>query len=139
MVLPSRPEASNQALYHSCETDHGVSHIPNALASKSLTLSMQRVQNRALHNAVRDTDDRNKTTVELHTQFQMETLNVRLHNRLIKTWNKIQELNEELCNQTELANNNNIRDHNRWPELDMSVYRTPIPPPPPRRTQCTFI
>ena len=29
--------------------------IPNALASKSLTLQMQRVQNRALHNAVRDT------------------------------------------------------------------------------------
>ena len=91
--------------------------IPNALASKSLTLNMQRVQNRALRNAVRDTDDRNKTTEELHNQFQMEMLNVRLHNRLIKTWNKIQELNEELYDQTELANNNNIRDHNWWPRV----------------------
>ena len=54
--------------------------IPNASASKSLTLSMQRVQNRALHNAVRDTDDRNKTIEELHNQFQMEMLNIRLHN-----------------------------------------------------------
>ena len=40
--------------------------IPNALASKSLTLNMQSVQNRALRNAVRDTDDRNKTIEELH-------------------------------------------------------------------------
>ena len=58
--------------------------ITNALASKSLTLQMQRVQNRALRNVVRDTDDWYKTVEELHNQFQIETLNVRLYNRLNK-------------------------------------------------------
>ena len=66
--------------------------IPNALTSKSLTLQMQRVQNRALRNAVKDTDVRYKTVEELHNRFQIETLNVRLYNRLIKPRNKIQEL-----------------------------------------------
>ena len=44
--------------------------IPNALASKSLTMQMQRVQNRALHNVVRDTDDLYKTAEELIIYFR---------------------------------------------------------------------
>ena len=91
--------------------------IPNALASKSLTLQMQRVQNRALHNAVRNTEDRYKTVEELHNLSQIEPLNVRLYNRLQKTWNKIQELDAELYDHTEMANNNNIRDHSWWPRV----------------------
>ena len=86
--------------------------IPNALASKFLTMQMQRVQNRALHNAVRDTEDRYKTVEELVNLFKIELLNVHLYNRLQKTWNKIQELHVELYDQTEMANNNNIRNHN---------------------------
>ena len=58
----------------------------------------------------------------------METLNVRLHSRLIKTWNKIQELNEELYYQTELANNNNISDHNWWPRVGHAYVQDPPDP-----------
>ena len=102
--------------------------IPNALASKSLTLQMQRVQNRALHNAVRNTEDRYKTVEELHNLFQIEPLNIRLYNRLQKTWNKIQELDVELCDQTEVANNNNIRDHSWWPRVGHAYVQDPPDP-----------
>ena len=52
--------------------------IPNALASKSLTLKMQRVQNRALQYAVKGTDDRHKTIKQLHEMFEIDALNVSL-------------------------------------------------------------
>ena len=102
--------------------------IPNALASKSLTLQMQRVQNRALPNAVRNTEDRYKTVEELHNLFQIEPLNVRLYNRLQKTWNKIQELDVELYDQTEMTNNNNIRDHSWWPRVGHAYVQDPPDP-----------
>ena len=102
--------------------------IPNALASKSHTLQMQRVQNRALHNAVRDTEDWYKTVEELHNLFQIEPLNVRLYNRLQKTWNTIQELDVELYDQTEMANNNNIRDHNCWTRVGHEYVQDPPDP-----------
>ena len=102
--------------------------IPNALASKSLTLQMQRVQNRALYNAVRNTEDRYKTVEELHNLFQIEPLNVRLYNRLQKTWNKIQELDAELYDNTEMANNNNIRDHSWWPRVGHAYLQDPPDP-----------
>ena len=62
--------------------------IPNALASKSLTLQMQREQNRALRYAVKETDDQNKTIEQMHTLFGIDALNVRLHHRMFKTWHK---------------------------------------------------
>ena len=73
---------------------------------------MQRVQNRALRYAVRDTDDRHKTIEQLHNMLDIEALNVRLHNRMSKTWHKIQEIDEELYDATEQANNDDTRDHN---------------------------
>ena len=102
--------------------------IPNALASKSLTLQMQRVQNRALRNAVRNTEDRYKTVEELHNLFQIEPLNVRLYNRLQKTWNKIQDLDAVLYDNTEMANNNNIRDHKWWPRVGRVYVQDPPDP-----------
>ena len=72
---------------------------------------MQRVQNRALRYAVRDTEDRDKTIEQLHTLFGIDALNVRLHHRMSKTWHKIQEIDEVLYDATEHANNDNARDH----------------------------
>ena len=85
--------------------------IPNALASRSLTLKMQRVQNKALKYAVRSTDDWDKNIEQLHTLFGIDAINVRLHHRLTKTWNKVQEIDEALYDATEHANNDNVRDH----------------------------
>ena len=44
--------------------------------------------------------------------FGIEALNVHRHNRMSKTRHKIQELDEELYDATELANNDNTRDRN---------------------------
>ena len=102
--------------------------VPNALASRSLTLQMQRVQNRALRNAVNDTDDRDKTIEQLHALFGIDALNVRLHHRMSKTWHKIQEIDEALYDATELANNDNTRDHNWWPKVGrVYVFDPPEP------------
>ena len=59
--------------------------IPNALASNSLKLKMQRIQNSALRNAVRGTEDSHMTVEQLHEKFRLETMNVRLYNRMTKT------------------------------------------------------
>ena len=102
--------------------------IPNALATKSLTLKMQRVQNRALRYAVKGTDDRHKTIEQLHEMFEIDALNVRLYNRLIKTWHKIQDINEDLFDATAEANNEDTRDHYWWPRVGR-VYAGDPPEP----------
>ena len=102
--------------------------IPNALASNSLKLKMQRIQNSALCNAVRGTEDSHMTVVQLHEKFGLETMNVRLYNRMTKTWNKIQDLNEDLYNITEEANNEGIRDHNWWPRVGRAYVADPPEP-----------
>ena len=102
--------------------------IPNALASKFLTLKMQRVQNRALQYAVKGTDDRHKTIEQLHEMFEIDALNVRLYNRMMKTWHKIQELDEDLYNAMEQANNEDTRDHNWWPRVGRAYIMDPPEP-----------
>ena len=84
------------------------SPIPNALASKSLTLKMQRVQNRALWYAVKGTDDRHKTIEQL-----------------IKTWHKI---NEDLYDAMAEANNEDTRDHYWWPRVGRAYAGNPPEP-----------
>ena len=102
--------------------------IPKALTSNSLKLKMQSVQNSALPNAVRGAEDSHMTIEQLHEKFGLETMNVRLYNRMTKTWNKIQGLNEELYNITEEANNEYIRDHNWWPRVDGAYVADPLEP-----------
>ena len=72
---------------------------------------MQRVQNRALKNAAKDTDNKHLTIEQLQHTYGLEAINVRLYNRMMKTWHKIQDLNAELYDETEQANKNKIQDH----------------------------
>ena len=102
--------------------------IPNALASNSLKLKMQHAQNTALRNAVRGTEDSHMTVEQLHEKFGLETMNVRLCNRMTKTWNKIQGLNEELYDITEEANNDGMRDHNWWLRVGRAYVADPPEP-----------
>ena len=102
--------------------------IPNALASNSLKLKMQCVQNSAQRNAVRVTEDSHMTVEQLHEKFGLETMNVRLYNRMTKTWNKIQDLNEDLYNITEEANNEGMRDHCWWPRVGRAYVADPQNP-----------
>ena len=102
--------------------------IPNALASNSLKLNMQRIQNLALCNAVRGTEDSHMTVEQLHEKFGLETMNVRLYYRITKTWNKIQALNEDLYNITKAANNEGVRQHNWWPRVGRAYVADPPEP-----------
>ena len=102
--------------------------IPNALASKSQKLQMQRIQNRALKYAARDTENRHLTVEQLHHTYGLEAINVRLYNRMMKTWHKVHDLNEELYNETEEANNNNVRDHCWWPRVGKAYVADPPEP-----------
>ena len=52
--------------------------VPIALASKSNISKMQIVQNMALKQAVRDTEDRFMTLEDIHEKYEMEAMNVRL-------------------------------------------------------------
>ena len=102
--------------------------IPNALASKSLTLKMQRVQNRALWYAVKGTDDRHKTIEQLHEMFEIDAWNVHLYNRLMKTWHKIQDINEDLYDTPAESNNEDTRDRYWWPRVGRAYAGDPPEP-----------
>ena len=89
--------------------------IPIALASKTSHLKMQKVQNAALKQAVRGTDDRHLTVQDIHEKYNVDAINVRLAARLDKTWCKIEEKQQELHERSTQANNNGTRDHAWWP------------------------
>ena len=89
---------------------------------------MQRVQNRVLCHTVRDIDDRHKTMEQLHSMFGIEALNICLHNRMSKTWHRIQELDKELYDATAQANNDDTRDRNCRPR-EGRAYITDPPEP----------
>ena len=59
--------------------------IPVALASRASIMKMQRVQNGALKQAVKGTDDRHLTIKEIHEKYKVDAINVRLAARLAKT------------------------------------------------------
>ena len=102
--------------------------IPNALALKFQKLQMQRVQNRALKNAARDTDNRHLTIEQLHHTYGLEVINVRLYNRMMKTCHKIYDLSEDIYNEMEEANNNIIMDHYWWPRVGKANVADPPEP-----------
>ena len=64
----------------------------------------------------------------MHEKFGLEAMNVRLYNRMTKTWNKIQGLNEELYDTTGGANNDGMRDHNWWPRVGRAYVTDPPEP-----------
>ena len=89
--------------------------IPIALSSKNNIRKMQVVQNRALRQAVKGTDDNHLTIKEIHEKYGIEAVNVRLSTRLAKLWQKIERTQPDLHQRTMDANDNGLRDHAWWP------------------------
>ena len=102
--------------------------IPMTLATKMHIMKMQRVQNKALKQAVRDTDDRHMTIKNIHEKYGVETINVRLAARLTKTWNKIELNHPDLYQKSTAANNNGLRDHYWWPRAGRKASLDPPEP-----------
>ena len=102
--------------------------IPIALASRTIVIKMQRVQNKELKMAVRDTEDRYATLKDIHEKYGIEAMNVRLAARLSKTWNKLEEKHRELYERSTAAKDNRIRDHAWWPRAGRVATQDPIEP-----------
>ena len=66
--------------------------IPTHALSKTQTLILQRVQNKALRFATDTRYPYNHTTEELHNTHKIKPLNIRIHNKAQKIWNTIQRL-----------------------------------------------
>ena len=91
--------------------------VPIALASKMNISKMQIVQNMALKQAVRDTEDRFMTLEDIHEKYEMEAINVRLATRLAELWSKFELTHPELYKKTLDANDVGLRDHYWWPRV----------------------
>ena len=85
--------------------------------SRTNMVTMQVLQNRALKMGVNGTPDQQKTIRELHEQFNVETINLRLYNRLQKSWNKIEELDPDLYAVSGQTAREGGRDHYWWPSV----------------------
>ena len=86
-----------------------------SLASNTSFMKMQKVQNRALKQTVKETADRNMTIKDIHEKFGIEAINVRLSTRLAKLWNKLELSHPDLHQRSIAANDNDLRDHFWWP------------------------
>ena len=73
--------------------------IPNAIASRTNMLKMQRVQNKNLRNISRYTDNSDKNAEELHDSYNMEPLNIRFYRAANKLWSKLEQKEQQLCNR----------------------------------------
>ena len=89
---------------------------------------MQVLQNRALKMAVRGTSDQQKTIKDLHEQFNIESINTRLYNRLQKAWNKIKEIDPDLYAESEQTAREGRRDHYWWPSVGKTYNDNPPEP-----------
>ena len=98
--------------------------------SNTDTLTLQRMQNKALRFATRD-ENTTYTTEELHINTNTQPINIKLHNRGQNTKSKlVNTLQDETYIQL-TTNNENTNQHNwfRKPILHISK-----PPPEPKYT-----
>ena len=86
------------------------------------------MQNRTLKMAVRGTQDQQKTIKDLHKQFNIETINTRLCNRLQKAWNKIKEIDPDLYAESEQTAREGGRDHYWWLSVGKTYNGNPPDP-----------
>ena len=103
--------------------------VPIALASKTQLLNIQRIQNKNLKIATRN-DERyeNKTTQEIHEEFNIEAMNVRLYDRMIKLWNKVEAKDIAIYDRSMNMNRDDLRDHSWWPRTALKyIDETPNP------------
>ena len=70
----------------------------------------------------------NKNTEESHRELNLEAMNVRLYDRLIKLWSKFEQKENDIYNRTMQLNQRNEVDHLWWPRAGR--YAAALPPAP---------
>ena len=90
--------------------------MPSCVMSRTNRSKIQKCQNdiirRYIHGNV-DEDVRNANIDEKHTRYKIEPVNTRMHRRAKKTWERLREVDETICNKSMEANvERNRKDHN---------------------------
>lgn len=104
--------------------------IPICITSRHNKLIWQRHQNVTLRNAERERlwEDDPPSIQELHQEHHLEAVNVRLFRLANNTWGKLQVLDPELIQESNILNNLQGKDHTWWPRIGKYL-RTPEPEP----------
>ena len=94
--------------------------VPICTSSKSNKKMLQQYQNVTIRNSIKGSaEDRDKTIEELHEQFNIEAINVRLHKRANSTWERVARVNPALIENSKLESLNRERkDHLYWPRIE---------------------
>ena len=89
-----------------------------SLTSKTNKLQLQRIQNYCIKDITKtNPEDRDLNIRQLHEKYEMEALNIRLHNRTKKCWDKLSEIQPDLCNTSLELNELPFGEHSWWPRL----------------------
>ena len=84
-------------------------------------MKFQRLQNKAIKYAIQN-DDEDLSIEEAHIKYKTEAINVRLHRRGKKTWNKLENFEPDLTERSLLESEDNTRkDHYWWARLATSL------------------
>ena len=102
--------------------------IPNCIASPTNTLKMQRIQNKAIKFINRYSEDQ-LTIEESHIRYKLDPMNIRLHKRANKCWDRFCINQEELAERSRMASEErDNRDHFWWRRISPYV-DSPQPEP----------
>ena len=104
-------------------------NIPMCIKSRKNKENIQQFQNGTLRPYTRSQEDDNSLTIqELHDKYKLEAINVHMHRRANKAWDKLRALNEELVERSMIEDQRQTRDHYWWSRI--SPYINGVPPEP---------
>ena len=78
-------------------------NVPSCVMSRTNRNKIQKCQNNTIRRYIHvnvDEKARNENIEELHTRYKIEPVNTRMHRRAKKTWEKLQEIDETLCDKS---------------------------------------
>ena len=91
--------------------------VPCCIASKENKMKMQRIQNRGI-KFINEYGQAELNIEEIHQNFKIDGINVRLHTRLTKSWEKFTRIETELAERSTTENDDNeTKDHYWWRRL----------------------
>ena len=91
--------------------------VPCCIASKENKMKMQRIQNRGI-KFINKHGQAELNIEEIHQNFKIDAINVRLHTRLTKSWEKFTRIETELAERSTTENDDNeTKDHYWWRRL----------------------
>ena len=92
-------------------------NTPMCVTSKTNKQIMQAFQRKILRDAVKGTNEEEEEIDTLHEIYKLPAINVRMHRRAQKNWDKFSQIEEQLYERTQEENQTEGNDHNWWPRI----------------------